>query len=216
MQEKNEINKSNMDLFGKRLRYIRELNNFNQDVLANKLGQKGYQTVSRYERGERYPNKSTMDMLAKYLNVSLECLLTGYVNENYSCEILLKLQKNCMSVKEIAEKLNVPEALLNAVVEKRISPSSDFFNRVMQVVGIKPQGNLKDKAAQAKYDDEPIFARSKLPVENERVTYLQYRIEKLNNEISEKDAFIDELFSQIEQLKNDNEKLREKLNLKEE
>ncbi len=58
---------------GKRIKYYREVNNFTQQDLADKVGIT-YEMVSRYERGTSQPYRRLKD-LAKALNVELSELL---------------------------------------------------------------------------------------------------------------------------------------------
>ena len=63
-----------------RLRDIREDNEKTQAEIASLLGL--YQThYSRYERGEREPDISTLCSLADYFEVSIDKLI-GYINKH--------------------------------------------------------------------------------------------------------------------------------------
>lgn len=62
------------DVFGRRLRAVREARGMNQDELASEIGVV-YQQVSRWESGKTMPTGATLARLATILNVSVDYLL---------------------------------------------------------------------------------------------------------------------------------------------
>jgi len=74
-----DINNASMDFFCKGLKQARKLLGISQNELAEVVGHKGYQTISRYERGERFPDKSILVALSNRLNVSIDWLITSTI-----------------------------------------------------------------------------------------------------------------------------------------
>ena len=62
--------------FGEQLRIAREKKGMTQQTLADQLFV-SRQSVSRWERGERYPDLITTKNLSRILDVSLDTLLSG-------------------------------------------------------------------------------------------------------------------------------------------
>lgn len=62
-----------MSSFGAILRKLRKDDNLTQTQLANALGL-AFSTISMYERGIREPDFETLEAIADYFNVSMDCL----------------------------------------------------------------------------------------------------------------------------------------------
>lgn len=60
--------------FGDNLYYLRKANNMTQTDLANKLGVT-HQTVSNYEKGNRYCDLDMLIQISELFNVSIDNLL---------------------------------------------------------------------------------------------------------------------------------------------
>lgn len=63
-----------MSVLGKRIKYLREKNNFSQKRLAESLGITNVQ-LSRYETGDRNPDPDTIKKIADFFEVSTDYLL---------------------------------------------------------------------------------------------------------------------------------------------
>ncbi|HEX2959103.1 MAG TPA: helix-turn-helix domain-containing protein [Chitinispirillaceae bacterium] len=123
MQEKTDKNKSDMDLFGERLKYARELIGMSQSELSEAIGQKGYQTVSRYERGERFPNRTILALLAESLKTTVEWLMTGAIDKTICSAIEDLLFINFDRVDSLAAISKTNKKYLEAIAAYKISPS---------------------------------------------------------------------------------------------
>jgi transcriptional regulator with XRE-family HTH domain len=187
-----------MDIFGKNLRLARELHGLNQAELSKKMGLKGYLSISRYERNERKINKAKLDMLEKVLDVSAGWLLTGEINKNYCYEISSTIRLNKISIPELSEKLSVRVEFLSAVISETVSPSTEFFRRTMDAIGVNPQENLKDNVSEKidKYQPSREF--------------LNFKIERLERDVAEREEYIETLLNEIQMLKLENQKLKKK------
>jgi transcriptional regulator with XRE-family HTH domain len=64
----------NISTLGKRLKYLREKNNYSQKRVAEAIGLTNVQ-LSRYESGDRKPDPDTINLLADFFNVSTDFLL---------------------------------------------------------------------------------------------------------------------------------------------
>ncbi|MED0704886.1 helix-turn-helix domain-containing protein [Aneurinibacillus aneurinilyticus] len=62
-----------MSVLGKRIKYLREKNNFSQKRLAESLGITNVQ-LSRYETGDRNPDPDTIKKIADFFEVSTDYL----------------------------------------------------------------------------------------------------------------------------------------------
>lgn len=62
-----------MDVFAKRLRYLRKINDVTQQELANYLNV-GKTTISNYETGYSTPDAETLNMIADFFNTSVDYL----------------------------------------------------------------------------------------------------------------------------------------------
>lgn len=69
-----------MSLLGKRIKHLREKNNYSQKRVADALGISNVQ-LSRYESGDRKPDPDTIVAIAKYYDVSTDYLLGKTENE---------------------------------------------------------------------------------------------------------------------------------------
>ncbi len=63
-----------MDTLGKRLKILRERNNYSQKRVADAIGLTNVQ-LSRYESGDRNPDPDTLNLLADFFGVSTDYLL---------------------------------------------------------------------------------------------------------------------------------------------
>lgn len=70
-----------MPTFGAILRDLRKCSGLTQTQLADVLGLK-FSTISMYERGEREPDFETLEEIADYFNVSMDCLHGKSVGES--------------------------------------------------------------------------------------------------------------------------------------
>ena len=67
--------------FGKNLRYLRHLNNMTQIDLAKKLNTTR-QSISNYERGQRFCDLNTLVEISELFNISIDDLLKKKLSDN--------------------------------------------------------------------------------------------------------------------------------------
>lgn len=115
-----------MELFSKRLTFLRKENNLTQDDLA-KIINKKRTTVSGYETADKEPDYETLCILAKQFDVSIDYLL-GYSNSRKNVDTVF-LNDN-VNFRRHFESL--PEEI-KPVIEKTFDSFYLLLNRDMQV-----------------------------------------------------------------------------------
>lgn len=76
----NEFMKKKNEVFGGNLKRLREERNLTQDELSKMTGVSP-KTISRLEKGQTWPNGSTVDSLLKIFNVPVSAFFTDHTNE---------------------------------------------------------------------------------------------------------------------------------------
>lgn len=98
-------------LFGKRIKFLRKLNNFTQEKLSEKAGIYIRQ-LARIEAGESFATSETIENLSRALNVSYKDLFDfeefGNVsgNENRTLEDIKNSSKNYAKLNKVIEKIS--------------------------------------------------------------------------------------------------------------
>lgn len=111
------------------------------------------QSYARYEA--RVIDKIPYTIMCKIesvLNVSSDWLLTGTVNKNHHAAIVAAYQSGQLfdnkpiSAEFLAERLGVPEQFIQAIIAGDISPSQEFYDRLMHDgFGFKATNDLHDR-----------------------------------------------------------------------
>ena len=132
--------------FSFRIKMLRESLGFTQTKMGEILGisQNSY---CNYEKGNREPPIKKINILSQY-GIDLNWLLTGSINQNYLYEIISMISRNkeTISASSIAEKLKVPEKFIKAIIDGEVSPSDDFFLRIMKEdIGKRVERKLEEK-----------------------------------------------------------------------
>lgn len=110
-----------MDIFSNRLREQRDKMGLSQAKLANRIGVKT-QTVSLWERGERYPTKPTLSRIADYFNVSIEYIIGESDDDSPRQEII-----------DMAKKLEVEQDLEElSMIFSRLCQLSPSMRKVVE------------------------------------------------------------------------------------
>lgn len=130
----------------------RSLYGMSQSKVAN-LIDVPQQSYARYEAGiiDKIPY-TIMSKLALVFNVSPDWLLNGTINKNHHAAIIAA-QQNCqlfdnkpISVEFLAERLGVPEPFIQAIIAGDISPSQEFYDRLMHDgFGVDGPNNYHDR-----------------------------------------------------------------------
>lgn len=107
-------------MFGKKLNYLRRINNITQEELGDILGFSKY-AISSWESGRTEPDLKTINKISNYFNVTIDYL----VNETE--------KQNIEKLKEILRETG----LLNGENEDM---TEDDFKKAMKIVNM-----LKDK-----------------------------------------------------------------------
>lgn len=76
----NEFMKKKNEVFGGNLKRLREERNLTQDELSKMTGVSP-KTISRLEKGQTWPNGSTVDSLLKIFNIPISAFFTDHTNE---------------------------------------------------------------------------------------------------------------------------------------
>lgn len=96
-----------MDVFAKRLRYLRKINDVTQQELANYLNV-GKTTISNYETGYSTPDAETLNMIADFFNTSVDYLL-GRTD-----------QRNPEEKPELPIEFTTPEEAMKFILEQNV------------------------------------------------------------------------------------------------
>lgn len=96
-----------MDVFAKRLRYLRKINDVTQQELANYLSV-GKTTISNYETGYSTPDAETLNMIADFFNTSVDYLL-GRTD-----------QRNPEEKPELPIEFTTPEEAMKFILEQNV------------------------------------------------------------------------------------------------
>lgn len=91
-----ELNK----YIGNRIRHFRDINNMNQEELADRLGTTK-QTISRYERGQRKTDQDTLFKMADIFDVRIDDFFPAIEQDESPLEKISKLNKDDLSVEEM-------------------------------------------------------------------------------------------------------------------
>lgn len=106
-------------MFPSMLKKLRKASGYkSQQTFANAFGV-AQSTVGMWEAGKREPNYETTIRLAKFLNVSIDCLL-GYEHE--ATQILGKEVSEMATEEEVIAKINddKPELILASIPEDKL------------------------------------------------------------------------------------------------
>jgi len=125
-----------------RLLFLRKVLRLNQAQMGHIIDVP-QTTYSNYEKGLREIPLEKVQILTQF-GISSDWLLTGSINENHSYELVFAMQNTGTTSECLAKKLGVPVIFLNAIQEKTISPSIEFFTRAIESMGCKPHGALLD------------------------------------------------------------------------
>ncbi len=210
MQQQNE---SRMDLFPANLKTARTKRKITQESLALSLGHTGYQTISRYERGEREPDGRTIIGIASTLDVSSDWLLKGTINRNYPYGLQSALRMLKKQPSDIAEKLKLPLPFVQAIVDGEIGPSDEMYDRMLEEgLGVKSNRNIRDEVdAEVKKQNESSSRESKLagpPPDGYQVAPQEERVEKLRTQLDTCYERYFDLKERFDSLEREYEKLR--------
>lgn len=85
-----------MSTLGKRIKYLREKNDYSQKRVADAIGISNVQ-LSRYESGDRKPDPETISLLASFFDVSTDYLLGRTDNPSskpYTSELTAKDERD--------------------------------------------------------------------------------------------------------------------------
>lgn len=132
--------------FGSRLKYLREANNLSQKELSDKLNI-GNVTISQYENNVRRPDIATLDLIAKFFNVSTDFLL-GRTTDT---------QLNAKDEKDIEKRIALlREDLANQEELNFLGEDLDEYTRELLIASLENAVRLakiqaKDKFTPKKY-----------------------------------------------------------------
>lgn len=190
---------NNLEKVSDRIKFLRGLLGYSQMQMAKRLNipQPNY---ARYETGltKKIPY-SLLSSISTQFGIDIEWLNSGIVDLD-RCKSIEDHVRNNVNMKLLAEKIDVTESFFNAILHNELSPSRSFYEKTLKAMT---------------FSDTPVFAKSPLKKDNDNVddqiAYLKYRIEKLNQELSEKEKFIDKLFMENERLKLEVEQLKNQI-----
>jgi len=208
-----------MNNFCDNIKFVRELLKMSQQNVAKVLDIP-QPNFARYETGitKKIPY-SILNKLSTQFGIAEDWLDKGEINQNYCYEIQSTIQLNQISVDDLAKKLDVTPAFLNAIIEYQISPSRAFFERVMRAIGVEPQGDLKDTVVAnvkkltppsgiKRMNENAAKGTTSQSDSNDYTKMLEYRITELNRKLEDFDVAYENLHGENEALKAENERLK--------
>ncbi|MGG3890084.1 helix-turn-helix domain-containing protein [Metabacillus fastidiosus] len=89
-----------MSILGKRIKYLRERNNYSQKRVAEALGISNVQ-LSRYESGDRKPDPDMITAISDYFDVPADYLLGRSDNPDPSRKVIVAEQEITLSKEEL-------------------------------------------------------------------------------------------------------------------
>ncbi len=143
------MEKLNLEEFGKRIIYLREIHGKSQEEICSELGVT-QQTLSRYEKGQRQANLDFVVRAAKYFNVSADYLLclsdTPSIDENIQmiCESTGLCETAIDNLKFIKKNLfNTSNLLISNGIFVEIAQR--LYNYIVQCAKIRYYENIQKK-----------------------------------------------------------------------
>lgn len=124
--------------FGDNLKQLRKEKNLTQEALADSLGV-SFQTVSKWERGETYPDITMLPVIAAIFEISVDGLLgTDKHQKEQKANEYIDLYDN-MQLKNAADVLKEYK-----IAVKRFPDNYAILVRYMELLRMENSGNLSD------------------------------------------------------------------------
>ena len=159
-----------MQNYSDRLKKIREIHGFSQQLLADSIEDK-QQNIARYESGKvKRISVDFANKISSFFNIKTGWILTGETNLAQSKQLNMHftLNSGIFSKAEIAAKLRVPEDFIQAICDNEVNCSDDFFEKLTSAMKL-PKLVSKD-------DELPIFMKK------ESMAFLEEQNQKLKLE----------------------------------
>ncbi len=109
------------DIFAQRIKYYRRKEDLTQEELANKIGISP-QSVSKWERGEGFPDVSLLPIIANYFGISIDELLG---NDK------LSMHQDIMELHDKLGKVEKEEVVELAIEYLRKYPRNHYISRIL-------------------------------------------------------------------------------------
>jgi transcriptional regulator with XRE-family HTH domain len=190
MQENNSDLDNNNYGLGNRLRLLRTVMGINQHDLAMSMGLTTAVAVSKYEAGLRKPDYNKLSKVASFANVNLDWLITGMVSDHWCISFKKMSIDHKIKIEELAKKLSVTEAFVEAVFDCKIMPSSNFMSGVLPILGINQNAASLNSAHEGKLD-------AHIDIVNEDLKALKLQILNLTRERDKYQAQVEALQNTI-------------------
>jgi transcriptional regulator with XRE-family HTH domain len=134
----------------------------------------------------------SIQLIVQTYKCDKDWLLTGAINQNYLREIHGTFLLNPeITLDAVAKRLEVPVSFLQAIKGGEISPSTEFFERIMRAIGVEPQGDFDDRVRSrleskgtrdttdaARLREEIVELKEKLRRAERTIDYLMNELEK--------------------------------------
>lgn len=104
-----------MKTFGERLQYVRKKKKFTQDALAAEIGVSSQKIVSNWESGVAKPETETIILISKFLEVSIDWLLTGAKGYNIPEINTMVMEENYKPIKKDKPRQEEKQQLTKAI-----------------------------------------------------------------------------------------------------
>lgn len=181
---------------------LRQVYGLSKAAFGKKVGLSG-QYVSMLESGKnKKMSQPAINQVCSVFHVSPDWLISGIIDKNVLYEIssTLRINSDRINVADLAQRLSVPMAFIQGIVDGEISPSDDFFKRIMKEgIGVEPQGDLKKRITEI--ENKRRYARI-IPDEDYEQLGEKYRdlLEKYVSLEERKTTEIEELKRRINEL----------------
>lgn len=124
------------DSIGSKLKYYRKMNNLTQDELAAIVGYSSGTAIKHIEVSNKYPHRDVSIKLAKYFNLDTKYFFDNYYEETDNIANLLKeyRKENDMTIKDLADKLNVAANTVGQWELKNTYPSRKIYKKIIAII----------------------------------------------------------------------------------
>lgn len=111
------------------LKYLRKINNLNQEDIADKLGFKSYTTISKWEEGVSSPNIRSLIELSNIYDVSIDTMININLSKNpYVIDKWKQFIDNENTFQMLIELHDIASRMNANQVEKILSCAVDIMN----------------------------------------------------------------------------------------
>lgn len=156
---------------GQKIKEKREMLGYSQSKLAEMVGV-STRTIQRFESGENATSMTTLEKIAKGLDLKLRDLLAeGSIRANINFTVAM--HDTDLSDRELTEKIGISYDRLNSLMIGLDTPTEDEYRRVSELTGVsvedlKPKNRTKTNTEEDTLFSNMYFALRQAPNDDEK------------------------------------------------